>query len=211
MAKSNMKVYMRTVGSATPRMSSGWPPSREWIRPQREVDARVWTAVSTPSASRIAAGQMREKHMCIYIYIDAYIHTFILTCIALELLAEGNDGDGGGEENVGGGREDAEAGAEAAGPVLAVAGEAAAEVVADAAKGHEGFFHERVSNWRNEYTINWEIPEVEEERREENSSYMMDDGFQRKERGAGLLVYLISLARENGKYNIIKMRGEGRS
>lgn len=45
-----MKVYIKTVGSATPSMSSGCPPMTEWITPQSAVDASVCTAVKVPSA-----------------------------------------------------------------------------------------------------------------------------------------------------------------
>lgn len=43
-----MNVYINTVGSATPRMSRGCPPTTEWIIPQSAVDARVCTAVKDP-------------------------------------------------------------------------------------------------------------------------------------------------------------------
>lgn len=52
LAKLNMKVYMSTVGSATPRISRGCPPRMEWIMPHRAVDANVCTAVRTPSAQK---------------------------------------------------------------------------------------------------------------------------------------------------------------
>jgi hypothetical protein len=52
LAKLNMKVYMSTVGSATPRISRGCPPTTEWIMPHRAVDANVCTAVRTPSAHK---------------------------------------------------------------------------------------------------------------------------------------------------------------
>lgn len=42
---------MITVGSATPKISKGWPPMIECMMPHTEVDAKVWTAVRTPSAS----------------------------------------------------------------------------------------------------------------------------------------------------------------
>jgi len=48
-AKSYKNVYIRTVGSATPRMRRGCPPKIEWIMPQSAVDARVCTAVRVPS------------------------------------------------------------------------------------------------------------------------------------------------------------------
>jgi hypothetical protein len=41
LAKLNMNVYMSTVGSATPRISRGCPPTMEWIMPHRAVDANV--------------------------------------------------------------------------------------------------------------------------------------------------------------------------
>ena len=52
LAKLNMNVYMSTVGSATPRISRGCPPTMEWIMPHTAVDANVCTAVSTPSAHK---------------------------------------------------------------------------------------------------------------------------------------------------------------
>lgn len=51
-AKLNMNVYIITVGSATPKISKGCPPMIECIIPQIAVDAKVWTAVKTPSANR---------------------------------------------------------------------------------------------------------------------------------------------------------------
>jgi len=47
-AKSNINVYINTVGSATPSMSRGCPPTIEWMMPQSAVDARVCTAVKVP-------------------------------------------------------------------------------------------------------------------------------------------------------------------
>lgn len=41
LAKLNMNVYMMTVGSATPRISKGWPPMIEWMMPQSAVEAKV--------------------------------------------------------------------------------------------------------------------------------------------------------------------------
>lgn len=57
LAKLNMKVYIMTVGSATPRISSGCPPMMECIIPQTAVDAKVWTAVKTPSTTFGVASQ----------------------------------------------------------------------------------------------------------------------------------------------------------
>lgn len=48
-AKSNINVYINTVGSATPSMSRGCPPTIEWMMPQSAVDTRVCTAVNVPS------------------------------------------------------------------------------------------------------------------------------------------------------------------
>lgn len=53
LAKLNMKVYISTVGSATPRISKGWPPMIECSIPHSAVDAKVWTAVIRPSAKII--------------------------------------------------------------------------------------------------------------------------------------------------------------
>lgn len=50
LAKLNMNVYIITVGSATPKISNGCPPIIECIIPQTAVDAKVCTAVKTPSA-----------------------------------------------------------------------------------------------------------------------------------------------------------------
>ena len=52
LAKLNMNVYMSTVGSATPNISRGCPPTMEWIMPHTAVDANVCTAVRTPSAHK---------------------------------------------------------------------------------------------------------------------------------------------------------------
>ena len=41
LAKLYINVYIRTVGSATPRISNGCPPKIEWIIPQIAVEARV--------------------------------------------------------------------------------------------------------------------------------------------------------------------------
>ena len=41
LAKLNMNVYIITVGSATPRINRGWPPSIECMIPHKAVDARV--------------------------------------------------------------------------------------------------------------------------------------------------------------------------
>lgn len=49
LAKLNMKVYIITVGSATPKISNGWPPTIECMIPHIAVDANVWTDVRTPS------------------------------------------------------------------------------------------------------------------------------------------------------------------
>lgn len=49
--KLNINVYINTVGSATPSISSGCPPTIEWMIPQRAVDARVCTAVKVPSVT----------------------------------------------------------------------------------------------------------------------------------------------------------------
>lgn len=51
LAKLNINVYINTVGSATPSMSRGCPPTTEWITPQIAVDARVCTAVKVPSVN----------------------------------------------------------------------------------------------------------------------------------------------------------------
>lgn len=69
LAKLNMNVYISTVGSATPRISKGWPPMIECIIPQSAVDAKVWTAVRTPSA-----GTKIKYHVqaCICHVYDAY-------------------------------------------------------------------------------------------------------------------------------------------
>ena len=49
LANLNINVYIITVGSATPRISKGWPPMIECIIPHSAVEANVWTAVRTPS------------------------------------------------------------------------------------------------------------------------------------------------------------------
>lgn len=40
-AKLNMNVYIITVGSATPRISKGWPPIIDCTIPHNAVDAKV--------------------------------------------------------------------------------------------------------------------------------------------------------------------------
>ena len=47
--KLYINVYMITVGSATPRISNGWPPKIECKIPHNDVDANVCTAVRSPS------------------------------------------------------------------------------------------------------------------------------------------------------------------
>lgn len=41
LAKLNMKVYIITVGSATPRINNGWPPIMECITPHNAVETNV--------------------------------------------------------------------------------------------------------------------------------------------------------------------------
>lgn len=41
LAKLNMKVYMITVGSATPRINNGWPPIMECMTPHNAVETKV--------------------------------------------------------------------------------------------------------------------------------------------------------------------------
>lgn len=41
LAKLNMKVYIITVGSATPRINNGWPPIMECITPHNAVETKV--------------------------------------------------------------------------------------------------------------------------------------------------------------------------
>lgn len=50
--KLNMKVYIITVGSATPSISNGWPPRMECMIPQKDVEAKVCTAVRVPSVQK---------------------------------------------------------------------------------------------------------------------------------------------------------------
>lgn len=52
-AKLNMNVYIITVGSATPRISKGWPPIIACIIPHKAVDANVCTAVSIPPEKKV--------------------------------------------------------------------------------------------------------------------------------------------------------------
>jgi hypothetical protein len=63
LAKLNMNVYMSTVGSATPRISSGCPPTMEWITPHRAVDANVCTAVRTPSAHKVSSPTPKQNKL----------------------------------------------------------------------------------------------------------------------------------------------------
>lgn len=60
-AKSNINVYIKTVGSATPRMRRGCPPKIEWMMPQSAVDARVCTAVRVPSTTYMKARNISEQ------------------------------------------------------------------------------------------------------------------------------------------------------
>lgn len=91
LAKLNMKVYMRTVGSATPRISKGWPPTREWVIPQRAVDAKVWTAVKIPSAqiSRFPKDQfwmhLRRMEMCQSEQQQGLLPVFLSNCSPKEM------------------------------------------------------------------------------------------------------------------------------
>lgn len=52
LAKLNMKVYIITVGSATPRINNGCPPIMECITPHNAVETKVWTAVIFPSCCK---------------------------------------------------------------------------------------------------------------------------------------------------------------
>ncbi len=49
-AKWNIYPQMSTIGSATPTMSSGWPPATAWTSPVRAQASRTWTPVTWPSA-----------------------------------------------------------------------------------------------------------------------------------------------------------------
>lgn len=61
LAKLNINVYINTVGSATPSISSGCPPTIEWMIPQRAVDARVCTAVKVPSVTNHQKKSLYEQ------------------------------------------------------------------------------------------------------------------------------------------------------
>ena len=50
-AKSNMYLYTSTMGSATPTMSSGWPPATDCIVPVMAHAASTWTTLITSSVS----------------------------------------------------------------------------------------------------------------------------------------------------------------
>lgn len=75
-ANLNMNVYISTVGSATPRISKGWPPTIECMIPQSAVDASVWTAVIIPSAKTRWGIYVRasKNHMPKLISIDGLFH-----------------------------------------------------------------------------------------------------------------------------------------
>lgn len=44
-----MNVYTKAVGSDTPTIRSGWPPTIDWSMPQIAVDVKVCTAMIAPS------------------------------------------------------------------------------------------------------------------------------------------------------------------
>lgn len=86
LAKLNINVYINTVGSATPSMSRGCPPTIEWIIPQSAVDARVCTAVILPSITHNQSKlvsvndnlkRQKDKEICI---------KYGPTCISFKLL-----------------------------------------------------------------------------------------------------------------------------
>lgn len=60
-AKLNMKVYINTVGSATPSIRRGCPPMIEWTMPQNAVDARVCTAVNVPSVEHFHPSKYAKR------------------------------------------------------------------------------------------------------------------------------------------------------
>lgn len=67
-AKLNMKVYISTVGSATPSIRRGCPPKIECTIPQNAVDARVCTAVKVPSVKHSNPNQInmpQKKRLCL--------------------------------------------------------------------------------------------------------------------------------------------------
>lgn len=67
LAKLNMKVYIITVGSATPRINKGWPPIMECITPHNAVETKVWTAVIFPSCK--VAKETKHKFLVTLIKI----------------------------------------------------------------------------------------------------------------------------------------------
>lgn len=82
-----MNVYIKTVGSATPRISRGCPPKTEWIMPQNAVDARVCTAVRVPSITPMKGRNISEQtttNLKIIKIISATkkvsIHVFLSSC-----------------------------------------------------------------------------------------------------------------------------------
>lgn len=82
-----MNVYIKTVGSATPRMSRGCPPKTEWMMPHSAVDARVCTAVRVPSTTHMKERNIAEQTMTslkIIKIISATqkvsIHVFLSSC-----------------------------------------------------------------------------------------------------------------------------------
>lgn len=70
LTKLNINVYIMTVGSATPNISKGWPPIIECMIPQSAVDAKVWTAVRTPSADQLQGEHIWYKKKKVYDLID---------------------------------------------------------------------------------------------------------------------------------------------
>ena len=71
LAKLYRYVYIIIVGSATPTISSGCPPSTECMMPHIAVDANVSTVVSVPS-------ETRQKLIFIFQCLRTRIHDYIL-------------------------------------------------------------------------------------------------------------------------------------
>lgn len=90
-AKLNMKVYISTVGSATPSIRRGCPPKIECTIPQNAVDARVCTAVKVPSVKHSNPNQInmpQKKRLCLLQNYKYKRVSSFFTSIPFQLLPE---------------------------------------------------------------------------------------------------------------------------
>lgn len=101
LAKLNMNVYIKTVGSATPRMSKGCPPRSEWITPQSDVDARVCTAVRVPSVIHNPKTKVFLRKLKLEKQLEEQNEENVFTCISLQLLPKRYNWNCRGKEYIG--------------------------------------------------------------------------------------------------------------